>query len=88
MSSDWVRTRMPSLAGSVHDALNPGRPSISTMHRRHDPNDSRLSVAQSLGMGMPASAAARRTDVPSTVSTWTPSISRATVLVPVLGGVP
>ena len=36
----------------------PGRPSISTRHSRHDPKAARRSVAHSLGMSMPASAAA------------------------------
>ena len=88
MASDWVRTRMPSRTGSVHAALKPGRPSISTMHIRQDPNERRLSVAQSLGMEMSTSAAARMMDVPSATWTDTPSISALTVVVAVLGGVP
>ena len=76
---DWVMTCMPGAAGVVHDAGVPLRPSISTRHRRHDPNGSRLSVAHSFGMSIPAIAAARMTDVPSGTSTVSPSMVTSTV---------
>src|SRR5258708_4893759 len=62
---DWVFTFMPGEHGSVHDDGVPFPPSTSTRHSRHEPNASRLSVAHSLGMSTPASAAARMTDGPS-----------------------
>ena len=81
----WVRTTMPSATGVVHEAGVPRRPSISTRHSRQEPNASSLSVAHSLGMSMPASAAARMTDVPSGTVTVSPSTSTETVAGPVLG---
>ena len=47
-----VWTTMPSSAGVVQEAGVPLRPSISTRHRRQEPNASRLSVAHSLGIGL------------------------------------
>ena len=84
----WVRTTMPSATGVVHDAGVPRRPSISTRHNRQEPNASRRSVAHSLGTSMPASAAARMTEVPSGTTTVKPSTSTATVAGPALAGVP
>ena len=76
--SVWVRTTMPSATGVVQEAGAPVRPSISTRHRRQEPNASRLSVAQSLGTDTPAIWAARMTEVPSgTVTAW-PSMVRVT----------
>jgi hypothetical protein len=49
MRSVWVCTFIPFSAGVVQDAGVPRRPSISTRHRRQDPNASSESVAQSLG---------------------------------------
>ncbi len=69
-----VCTTMPSAHGVVQEAGVPGRPSMSTTHRRQEPNASSGSVAQSLGTAMPASAAARMTDVPDGTVTATPSI--------------
>ncbi len=62
---DWVWTTMPGSHGVVQDAGVPLRPSISTRHSRHDPNGSSESVAHSLGIGNPASVAARSTEVPA-----------------------
>src|ERR1017187_5206395 len=57
------------------------------MHSRHDPNGSSESVAQSLGTWIPASAAARITEVPAGTATARPSISNATVVVARRSGV-
>ena len=84
----WVRTSMPSDTGVVHEAGVPRRPSISTRHSRQEPNASSVSVAHSLGMSTPASAAARMTDVPSGTETRSPSTSSETVAGPSLAGVP
>jgi len=43
---------MPASAGVVQEAGVPFRPSISTRQRRQEPKASRLSVAQSLGIGL------------------------------------
>ena len=75
---------MPSATGVVHEAGVPRRPSISTRHSRHDPNASSRSVAHSLGMSTPASAAARMTEVPSGTETGSPSTSSEMVAAPVL----
>ena len=66
----------------------PGRPSMSTTHMRHEPNASSRSVAHSLGTAMPASAAARMTDVPAGTVRVTPSMATVTDSVEVLAGVP
>ena len=84
----WVLIFMPFSAGVVQDAGNPFLPSISTRHRRQDPKGSRLSVAQSFGIAMPASRAARKIGVPSGTAVGTPSISIETMLVDRPGGVP
>ncbi len=79
---------MPSATGVVQEAGVPARPSISTRHIRHEPNASRLSVAQSLGMVVPRSWAARITEVPAgTVTAW-PSMTRLTVASALAAGVP
>ena len=77
---------MPASTGVVHDAGVPRRPSISTRHRRHEPNGSSESVAHSLGTWMPASIAARITDVPAGALTSMPSIFSVTVCVDSLRG--
>src|SRR5271165_3863721 len=79
---------MPGSAGVVHEAGVPLRPSISTRQRRHDPKASRLSVAQSFGIGLSTSAAAAMTEVPGGTLTWRPSIVRVTLGAPVRIGVP
>ena len=84
----WVWTFMPSATGVVHEAGVPARPSISTRHRRQEPKACSVSVAQSLGMEMPASAAARITEVPAATSTGMPSISILTRWAERDGGVP
>ena len=79
---------MPGVHGVVQDAGVPGRPSTSTRHRRHEPNASSESVAQSFGIATPASAAARITDVPGATKTGTPSTTTSTVRSPGIAGVP
>ena len=81
--SVWVLTAMPSAHGVVHEAGTPFAPSTSTRHIRQEPKAFSESVAQSLGMGMPASVAARSTDVPAGTSTWRPSMVTETVPVSV-----
>ena len=63
--SVWVRTTMPFATGVVQEAGVPARPSISTRHSRQEPNASSMSVAQSLGILVPSSIAARMIEVPS-----------------------
>ena len=84
-----VLTTMPSAQGVVHEAgtltsvvLNQDSKS------RQEPNGSRLSVAQSLGMVTPTSVAARRTDVPAGTSTRRPSIVTDTDAASGTAGVP
>ena len=79
---------MPASAGVVHEAGVPRRPSISTRQSRHEPNGSSMSVAQSLGTWMPASIAARISEVPCGTATWKPSMLSVTVSVARLAGVP
>ena len=86
--SDWVRTTMPSATGVVQEAGRPRRPSISTTQRRQEPKASMLSVAQSFGTAMPASADARITLVPSGTVTSKPSMVRVTLVSARDGGVP
>ena len=70
---------MPSSTGVVQDAGVPLRPSISTMHIRHEPNGCRESVAQSFGIAQPASPAARITEVPSGTVWVSPSMVTLTM---------
>ena len=57
----------------------PARPSISTRHSRQEPKASTMSVAQSFGICVPISIAARMIEVPSgTVTAW-PSMVSVTV---------
>src|SRR5579872_600916 len=83
-----VRTLIPASTGVVHDAGHPLRPSTSMRHRRHEPNAAIESVAHNFGIAAPASAAARKTDVPSGTLTGVPSISREMSLVDLDAGVP
>ena len=67
------------MAGVVQDAGVPARPSISTRQRRQEPKASTMSVAQSFGICVPASIAARMIEVPSgTVTLW-PSMVSVTI---------
>ena len=84
----WVVTSMPSATSVVHEAGRPLAPSISTRHRRQEPKGSSMSLAQSFGMLMPASAAARMTVVPSGTVTGLPSMVSRTIAVDTLGGAP
>ena len=66
----------------------PARPSISTRHRRQEPKASTMSVAQSFGICVPASIAARMIEVPSgTVTLW-PSMVSVTIFSDLERGVP
>ncbi len=86
--SPAVCTFMPGAANVVQEAGVPGRPSISTRHRRQLPKLFSESVAQSFGTLMPASIAACMMEVPSgTVTSW-PSMLSVTVFVDVTAGVP
>src|SRR5262245_40083719 len=84
----WVCTTMPSATGVVQEAGVPARPSISTRHSRQEPNASIESVAQSLGICVPISMAARMIDVPSGTVTLVPSMVSDTVFVDLEAGVP
>ena len=70
---------MPSATGVVQEAGVPLRPSTSTRHSRQEPNASTMSVAQSLGICVPNSMAARMTEVPSGTATSTPSMVSVTI---------
>ncbi len=83
-----VETTMPSEHSEVHDAGVPLAPSISTTHRRQDPNALSESVAHSLGIATPASAAARMTEVPTGTVTSRPSIDTVAVASAATAGVP
>jgi len=74
-----VETFIPSATGVVHEDGVPLRPSISTTHSRQEPKAFKRSVAQSFGMSMPHSAAARIIEVSAGTSTVLPSISTLTV---------
>ena len=79
---------MPASTGVVQLAGVPRRPSISTRHKRHEPKLFRLSVAQSFGIDVPCSAAARITLVPAGTVTARPSIVQLTMSLVRLAGVP
>ena len=66
----------------------PARPSISTRHSRQEPKASTMSVAQSFGICVPASIAARMTDVPSGTVTLLPSMVSVTIVADLERGVP
>ena len=53
------------MTGVVQEAGVPTRPSISTRQSRQEPKASTMSVAQSFGIWVPASIAARMIEVPS-----------------------
>src|ERR1700689_495119 len=86
--SFWVVTFMPSATGVVQEAGKPFMPSTCTRHMRQEPKASSRSVAHSLGIDMPASAAARSTEVPAGTVTSRPSMLRLTCLTDWLLGVP
>ncbi len=86
--SVWVCTTMPSATGVVQEAGVPLRPWISTRQSRHEPNDSSMSVAQSLGICVPISIAARMIEVPSGTLSLTPSMVRVTSFFDLEAGVP
>ena len=86
--SPAVCTFIPGATSVVHEAGVPGRPSISTRQSRQLPKLFNMSVAQSFGTLMPASAAARMTDVPAGTVTSLPSIVSVTCSVAWLSGVP
>ena len=76
------------MAGVVQEAGVPARPSISIRHSRQEPNASTMSVAQSFGICVPASIAARMIEVPSgTVTLW-PSMVSVTMVSDLERGVP
>ena len=83
-----VCTTMPSATGVVHDAGVPARPSISMRQSRQDPKASSISVAQSFGISIPASMAARMIDVPSGTEICLPSIDSVTFFSDSERGVP
>ena len=83
-----MRTTIPGATGVVHDDGVPARPSISTRQSRHDPKASTISVAQSLGISVPISIAARMIDVPAGTVTGMPSIVSVTVFSALERGVP
>lgn len=86
--SVWVWTTMPSATGVVHEAGVPARPWISTRQRRQEPNASSMPVAQSFGICVPMSMAARMMEVPSGTVTVTPSIVSVTSFLDLEAGVP
>ena len=76
------------MAGVVQEAGVPARPSISIRQSRQEPNASTMSVAQSFGICVPASMAARMIEVPSgTVMLW-PSMVSVTIVSDFERGVP
>ncbi len=84
----WVLTAMPGATGVVHEAGVPLRPSTSITQRRQEPNALMLSVAQSLGISVPASIAARMMEVPSGTVTLFPSMVSVTSFADLDSGVP
>ena len=78
----------PGATGVVQDAGVPLRPSTSITQSRQEPKALMLSVAQSLGISVPASIAARMIDVPSGTVTLFPSMVRVTIFSEVDSGVP
>jgi len=75
-----VCTVIPGMTGVVQEAGVPLRPSISIRQSRQEPKAFMLSVAQSLGISVPISIAARMIDVPSGTLTLWPSIVSVTIL--------
>jgi hypothetical protein len=83
-----VCTTRPFIAGVVQEAGVPARPSISIRQSRQEPKASTMSVAQSFGICVPASMAARMIEVPSgTVTLW-PSMVSVTMVSDLARGVP
>ncbi len=79
---------MPSATGVVQDDGVPARPSTSTRHSRQEPKASTMSVAQSFGILVPISIAARMIDVPSGTVTGWPSMVSVTLVFARERGVP
>src|SRR6476661_3789458 len=79
---------MPSATGVVQEAGVPARPWISTRQSRQEPKASTMSVAQSFGISLPSSTAARMMEVPSGTITATPSMVSVTVFLDLERGVP
>src|ERR1700722_5653189 len=86
--SVWVWTTRPGMTGVVQEAGVPARPSISIRHIRQEPNASTMSVAHSFGICVPASIAARMSEVPSGTVTLGPSMVSVTVFSDLESGVP
>src|SRR5215510_16029792 len=76
------------MTGVVQEAGVPARPSISIRQRRQEPNASTMSVAQSFGICVPASIAARMIEVPSGTVTLLPSMVSVTIASDFERGVP
>src|SRR5262245_42987096 len=76
------------MTGVVQEAGVPARPSISTRQRRQEPKASTMSVAQSFGICVPASIAARMIEVPSGTVTLLPSMVSVTMVSDLERGVP
>ena len=76
------------MAGVVQDAGVPARPSISIRQRRQEPKASTMSVAQSFGICVPASIAARMIEVPSGTVTLCPSMVSVIMVSDLERGVP
>ena len=79
---------MPAATGVVQEAGVPARPSISTRQSRQEPKLSSMSVAQSLGISVPISIAARMIEVPAGTVTGSPSMVSVTVSSAAEAGVP
>ena len=76
------------MAGVVQEAGVPARPSISIRQSRQEPKASTMSVAQSFGICVPASIAARMIEVPSGTVTLLPSMVSVTIVSDFERGVP
>jgi hypothetical protein len=79
---------MPGATGVVQEAGVPGRPSISTRQSRQEPKLSSMSVAQSFGISVPISIAARMIEVPAGTVTSSPSMVSVTSSPAFAAGVP
>ena len=79
---------MPGATGVVQEAGVPLRPSTSMTQSRQEPNALMLSVAQSFGISVPTSIAARMIDVPSGTVTLLPSMVSVTDFTDGDSGVP
>ena len=79
---------MPAETGVVQEAGVPPRPSTSTRQSRQEPKASSISVAQSFGILVPSSIAARMMEVPSGTVTEAPSMLSVTVFSALERGVP